>query len=194
MKALETYERAGLKVSIFQDLDPENPRQWSNVGTMVCFHNRYDLGDQHEYHADDFDNWNKLKERLVKDGAAIIFPLYLYDHSGITISTSSFNSSWDSGQVGFIFATGDDIKEAYQTKNLTDDVIARAKEGMEQEVRTYDQYLTGDVYGFVVESIETCDHNEEHAEHLESCWGFYGMDDAREAANDAADTTAKAAL
>ena len=34
----------------------------------------------------------------------VILPLYLYDHSGITMSTSVFSCPWDSGQVGWIYA------------------------------------------------------------------------------------------
>jgi len=45
--------------------------------------------------------------QLASDHVAIL-PLYLYDHSGITMSTGSFvgrapNADWDSGQVGFIY-------------------------------------------------------------------------------------------
>ena len=40
-------------------------------------------------------------KRLLKD-KVFYLPLYLYDHSGITMSTGSFCDSWDSGQVGFI--------------------------------------------------------------------------------------------
>jgi hypothetical protein len=85
-----------------------------------------------------------------------ILPLYLYDHSGITISTKPFGCPWDSGQVGFIFADRE-CKEY-------DDMLA----GLTAEVETYDSYLTGDVYGY---TIEDQDGNVVH-----SCWGFYGCE------------------
>lgn len=34
------------RVAIINDLTPDNPRSWDNVGTMVCWHGRYDLGDE----------------------------------------------------------------------------------------------------------------------------------------------------
>ena len=34
----------------------------------------------------------------------VILPLYLYDHSGITMNTCGFSCPWDSGQVGWIYA------------------------------------------------------------------------------------------
>ena len=27
----------------------DDPRSWDNIGTMVCFHSRYNLGDKHYY-------------------------------------------------------------------------------------------------------------------------------------------------
>jgi hypothetical protein len=45
------------------------------------------------------------------------------------------------------------------------------------EVQTYDQYLTGDVYGYKVYKVTTCDHGHEHEEDLDSCWGFYGEEE-----------------
>jgi len=38
-----------LKLEIEQDSSPESPRTWDNLGTMVCFHKRYDLGDDNDY-------------------------------------------------------------------------------------------------------------------------------------------------
>jgi hypothetical protein len=38
-------------------------------------------------------------------------------------------------------------------------------------------YCNGEVYGYEVEQVTTCgDCGSEHAEHLDSCWGFYGLD------------------
>ena len=42
------------------------------------------------------------------------------------------------------------------------------------EVETYDQYICGDVYGFKVFKVETCDNGCEHEEEIDSCWGFFG--------------------
>ncbi|SNS23209.1 hypothetical protein SAMN05446037_1006135 [Anaerovirgula multivorans] len=42
---------------------------------------------------------------------AVILPLYLYDHSGITMSSSPFSCQWDSVQVGWIFCTKERFRE-----------------------------------------------------------------------------------
>ena len=163
------------ELEIVQDTDPMNPRkEWDNLGTMVCFHKRYDLGDKHDYRTEDYDGWDELKEGIeTNEGEIVILPLYLYDHSGITISTSSFDCRWDSGQVGFIFVSKYKILKEYG-KEMDTETIEKYLEG---EVETYDQYLTGDVWGYRVYEIETCDKGHEHKNEVESCWGFYGHDE-----------------
>lgn len=34
------------RIRIEQDLDAESPREWCNMSTMVCWHGRYNLGDE----------------------------------------------------------------------------------------------------------------------------------------------------
>ena len=162
------------ELKIVQDTDPESPRTWDNLGTMVCFHKRYELGDKTDYRSEDYDSWEELKEGIIKnEGEVVILPLYLYDHSGITISTSSFSCRWDSGQVGFIFISKYKIK-----KEGIDET--KVEEYLKGEVETYDQYLTGDVYSYSLYEIETCSLGHEHKVLLESCGGFYGEEHCRE--------------
>lgn len=107
----------------------------------------------------------------------IALPLYLYDHSGITMNTTGFSCRWDSGQVGYIYVTEKKLKEEGLGERTTEQVYERLK----GEVETYDQYLTGDVYGVIVSKESTCDdcHNTEEEE-VESYWGLYGIKDAIE--------------
>ena len=75
------------KLEISQDSNPGSPREWYNLGTMVCFHRRYDLGDENDYCSSNYDGWDEMKEDIIeKENVHTILPLYLYDHSGITIS------------------------------------------------------------------------------------------------------------
>ena len=163
------------ELEIVQDTDPMNPRkEWDNLGTMVCFHKRYDLGDKHDYRTEDYDGWDELKEGIeTNEGEIVILPLYLYDHSGITISTSSFDCRWDSGQVGFIFVSKYKILKEYG-KEMDTETIEKYLEG---EVETYDQYLTGDIYGYRISKVTECELGHEHKEEVDSCWGFYGEEE-----------------
>jgi hypothetical protein len=157
----------GYHIEIHTDDSPHDPRDDDNLGTMVCFHNRYGLGDEkHGYTSDDQGSWQELADRLVKDGAALILPLYLYDHSGITMSTGKFDCPWDSGQVGFIFVTKAKLLKEYGGKRITKKTIATATRVLEGEVKTYDDYLTGNVYGYRIEDPAGND--------FDSCWGYFG--------------------
>lgn len=167
----------GKKVVVLQDIDPSDPREWDTLGVMACFHKRYTLGDSHEYIKDDYGSWEEFRHQLVLDGAVNLRPLYLYDHSGISISIGSFigraqHAEWDSGQVGYIYTT----EKALRDNGLTLEDADRILEG---EVETYDSYLTGQVYGYIVETqstCESCSHTETHNE--DSCWGFYSVEEA----------------
>jgi len=139
-----------------QDQDDMNPRtEWDNLGTMVCWHRRYKLGDeQPSCSPDEYD---------LPDNA-ISLPLYLYDHSGITMSTAPFNDRWDSGQVGFIYVT----KEKLQAEGLGDKTKDEIESYLRAEVETYDDYLTGAVYQYII--LDSEDNI------IDSCSGFFGYD------------------
>jgi hypothetical protein len=158
-----------MKLKIEQDTDPVDPREWDNLGTMVCFHRGYNLGDKHDYHTEDHGSWEELRKQIEEDNeVAAILPLYLYDHSGITMNTEGFHCGWDSGQVGWIFVSKDTLK----AEQLADLTLSSAEEYLKGEVATYDQFLTGDVWGCVVE--------DDDGNHLDSCWGFFGHSYAEE--------------
>ncbi len=207
------------RVRIVTDSDPANPRdRGCYVGRMICWHNRYNLGDEHEYgdpakfreelacEANDdleegmydllHERWNRLYTRALDQGYAdfdsrvdyanrfvrprieklidaalagfVILPLYLMDHSGITMSTGAFGCPWDSRQVGWIVCDKETIEREFDGKR------ERAEKCLIAEVLTYDQYLTGDVYGFVVEERDGDDGDD--WDHVDSCYGFYGSD------------------
>jgi hypothetical protein len=177
-EAVKTKDIGTYRIMIFQDESPDSPRNWDNLGTMVCFHRSYNLGDKHDYNHNDYSGWEEMRNAIEKnEDALIILPLYLYDHSGITISTSPFSCRWDSGQIGFIYVSKKKVREEYSVKRITKKVTERVMKLLEGEVETYDQYLTGDVYGYEVYNVEKCDHGHEHEKELDSCWGFYGEEE-----------------
>ena len=161
-------------IKIFQDEDARSPREDDNIGKMVCFHRRYELGDKHNYDSSDFENWQQLSSLLeVEENAVIVLPIYMYDRSGITISTGSFRGidpgGWDSGMIGFIYCTQKDLDENF------DGDVDRAEAHLKAEIKEYDDYLRGNVYGFEIENSK--------GDFIDSCWGFYG-DGAMEEAKD----------
>jgi hypothetical protein len=169
MDATETKTIGKYKIEIFMDEDPISPREDDNLGMMVCFHRRYTLGDKH-----DFSTPHEFRKSIRnKRKIGIILPLYLYDHSGITMNTTGFDCPWDSGQVGWIFITREKIRKEYSKQRISKQLMQRVKEYLLNEVKTYDQYLTGDVYGFRITEINP-DEPDEEGENIDSCWGYYG--------------------
>ena len=167
-----TIVKGNIRLEIKCDRDPQNPRSLDytdgNVTKMICFHSRYDLGDKHDYNNDDYNSWDEMEKDIIKnENPLVIEPLYLFDHSGITISTTPFQCKWDSVQVGIIIVTKKQMRSTYCIQRCTKKWKERATKDIECEVRTYDQYLTGDVYGFEVYKDD---------EFVDSCWGFYGDD------------------
>ena len=167
MDAIETMEYRGYTIKIHRDEHNESPRDWDNLGTMICWHSRYNLGDvqtsnPHNYYEP--DQW--WEENMPMKDIAAILELYLYDHGGITMRTSPFSCPWDSGGVGYIYITKEKVRKEYGKKRISKQLKARVKTYLQGEVETYDNYLTGEVYGYVVE--------DQGGEHVDSCWGFYG--------------------
>lgn len=205
---MRTQITTRIEYTIEPDQDPLNPRtEWDNVGHMVCWHSRYNLGDEQpsedptEYldnlaglddikarvddvvnHFWDRHDWHGLETRLtnyldkIRAKALddyIILPLYLYDHSGITMGCSPFSCPWDSGQVGFIYMSIDRARKEWT--GTDDEIREAATKCLIAEVEEYDQYLTGDVWGYTIDRVTLDeDGDESDREELESCWGFFG--------------------
>lgn len=188
-----------MKLEIIQDTDPLNPRQeFDQIGTMVTWHRDYILGDDQS--KESRESWvcslaqvimhemgRKCKyfdsdEQTDLDNAvaivkkhAVILPLYLYDHGGLSISTGAFSDPFDSDLLGYIYATRTTV--AREWGDWSDFTRERAKECLRLEVVEYDQYLTGDVYGYRI--------LDDNGDSLDSCWGFYGYDNCKEQGQEA---------
>jgi hypothetical protein len=175
----ELYKEIKLKdnhvLQIFQDTWGESPREWSNLGTMAIFHRRYNFGDEVDFKSDDFDSWSNMEEYINKDlDAAVCIPIYMYDHSGITINCDGFACPWDSGQVGYIYVSRQKLKDEYGVKRISSVMLERAEKALRREVNVMDQYITGDVYGFQVIKRYLDNNNDIKEDIIDSCSGFYG--------------------
>lgn len=202
METIHTEILRGYKIEICIDHDPQNPRtEFDHLGKMLCAHSRYILGDDqfgsHPYMTaeqeitsmvyDEFfpdaDVHEDQYHQAMLDKCPIIWlPLYLYDHSGITMNTTGFSCPWDSGQVGIIYVSLERAKTEWPKKmDETDEQWDhRIREYLKGEVEEYDNYLRGEVYGYrVYKPVEDEDgfmdeDDEDCWEEVESCWGFFG--------------------
>lgn len=167
MEDIERIEHNGFNIRIVPDDDPMDPRGWDNLGIMACWHRRYNLGDKHNHASDGFQDWLEDPENEV----VASLPLYLYDHSGITMSTGPFSCRFDSGQVGIIYTTKDKIKSIFGETVPSEEQLL---EGLKDEVKLYDRFISGACVGFIVEDSE--------GNQVESSWGFFDKDTAIEEA------------
>lgn len=170
-------EYKGLTIRIEQDDDPMSPRECDNLGTMAYWHRNFKLGDDQP--AQSPDDFEKDYLSNIEKSGGIILPLYLYDHSGLVMNTTGFSCPWDSGQVGWIYVTADDIRKECSTKRISKQLREQVTKSLRAEVESYSQYLSGEVYGYIIED------NEEDP--IDSCWGFFGSEDVSEQALAAAD-------
>ena len=171
----------GLRLRIVQDQHPDSPRGWDNLGTIAYAHREYVLGEEEigdpirwledklgkeNAHIYNNDRLEELEEEFFEKYIAL--PLYLYDHSGLRIRTHPFSCRWDSGKVGYIYVDLQSVRENYGVKRVSKKLRQRVLDVLMYEVKTFDQHLSGDVYGFIVE--------DEDGKILDSCYGFYGDD------------------
>lgn len=156
-----------LRIRIEQDTDAESPGTWDNVGEIAYCSSRETLGTENVSR----DRLDEIS-RGIRDGSLIGLPVYAYVHSGATIRAGKpFTCQWDSGQSGFVYTTKAKAIREFGKKIATHAVIERTLERLKGEVETFDQWLTGDVYGYVVERRVMGGWDQ-----VDSCWGFFGLD------------------
>lgn len=167
-----------LRLEVYRDQMAEDPRSWSNMGVMFCSHRNYTLGDKSFRDKDGLDS--ALDE--IKDDKWFSLPLYLYDHSGLIMRTRGFSeidsAGWDWGMVGYIVALKSVARREYLKGDpngvLTDDIKEKMKKALECEVKTYNSWLSGDVFGFTLFRIYKCEKcGIARDEVIDGCAGFY---------------------
>lgn len=176
---MDRYEQITYKghhINIYYDESPESPREWDNLGTFYTAHRRYRPEKDFDSHFD-FDKVcdhrpGNLRESFLEKYIAL--NIYLYDHSGLTISSGPFSCPWDSGWFGIVAVSIEKVKKEYGWKMLTKSRRKKIEQYLQGEIDTYDQYLRGEVYGFQI----TPENDDTKV--LDSCWGFYGNDGIKE--------------
>lgn len=174
----ESYQ--GYNINIYRSESPESPRDWDNLGTMYTMHRRYqpekDFYDHFEWDQV-LDEHRDLLDSFEKKYIALKF--YLYDHSGITVSTSPFSCPWDSGLFGIIAVDIEKIRKDHNWKKITKKRREQIESYLKSEVEVYDMYCTGQVYQY-----EIVPENNDDADSFDSCGGFYGDEGIKEIITD----------
>jgi hypothetical protein len=165
---IHTEQVGQFTIEIHPDTDPMNPRtDWDTFGTIYHTHRKYDLGVK----TDD----DEIQD-MIDSGDYLWQYVYILDHSSVSLSTTPFNCPWDSGCVGIIAVEKYKAREEFG-KRLTKQVVDKVYKYLKSEIQTFNQYLQGDVYGFIIKDKE--------GNVVDSCWGFYGQKYCLEQAKEA---------
>ena len=151
----------------------ESPREWDNLTKCIFFGTYSHVGDKHNYNSNDYNGWDEMEQDIIKrEQPVIIKKVYMYVHSGATISLKPFSCPWDSGVLGFVIITKEDLKREYNWKVITkkrlESVLENINNVLEGEIEVLDDYISGDVYQFSIQ--------DENGDTEDSCGGFYGSD------------------
>jgi hypothetical protein len=160
------------KLEVWQDMDIESPREWDNLGT-IAVHESCKYSGIADFKAD-----RETLEEIASDKDNIVLSVYLYDHGSISVSTNAFNCPWDSGQIGWIYATKASMRDCFMVKRITKKIKEQTIANLKAEIETLDKYLSGQVYGYTLNKVKHCDCcGLDSYEARESCGGFYGLED-----------------
>ncbi len=153
----------GWRLRVEWDKYPPNPLEEDNESIVHWFtkHKTHHLFSNTKVDSDFVSSWGDIKRHLEEQySPEVMLPIYMLDHSGITVKTTPFNNPFDSGQVGYVFIDEEQMRKLSLTKKL-------AEEFLNAQVEIYDDYLTGNVV--------YCEIYKD-GEEVASCGGFYGDD------------------
>lgn len=180
---LESITYKGHEIVIEHDESPQNPRtEWDNFTEIHCSSSRNYLGEHNHKTWDDLHAAVRKAERR----GDIAFKMFAYIHSGTALSLETFHgrlpqghAEFDSGHAGYVIVKKKDIIGSWGKKNWTEKLRQKAYEVAKSDLETFDAYLNGEVYGFVID------------DHGDSCWGYYSVEEAMEEAKHSVDYTVK---
>jgi len=149
-------------IEIVADEYAQSPDEWGNDDAFIIYDHRDFFVERKGF--DGQEIFDRLQAgKLIQDGYHI-FPLYAYIHSGVSLALSRSgdgkywqHAAWDTSFKGFVL-----VKRSKGWSYRRD----KAEKVAQSIVNEWNDYLSGNVYGFRVLDPE--------GELIESAWGFYG--------------------
>jgi len=178
----KTIEKTGNRLEITHDESPDSPREWSNLGYFIAIDSNYQSPDENETLYEIIKETGQLAESQEKhieeikkqyeeetdEKVLAIYPVVKYEHSGVNYSLGT-KHGFDYSNNGFYIITDKTQKETGTEEKDWEKVI-------EIELELYNKWANGEVYGFIL--------FDENGEDLDSCGGFYNIEDIREHLSD----------
>lgn len=178
----ETDEATGITLKIMiDDGGTESPLEHDSAVIMAVFHRHYTNPAEGKlipkpFGAGYWDMSNVEDAQAFRKANAhasapyVVFPLFMYDHSGTSYRCSEggnpFSCPWDSGRVGIIAMKKSELSKPgkHYGKGANTYVGKPYLEQAQQTCEIYTAWANGEVYGYAVEN--------EEGDMLDSCWGF----------------------
>jgi hypothetical protein len=158
-EAYETIQHGPFTITIYNDPDPMSPREWDNIGRVQgC--NEWTFSDGSS--ADAGAAYREVRE--TEPGGIIALPIKVVDGPYTMVRETS-----DWGYADGIYWAAVDETLAVADHGFR--TIIEVKDAMRAELATLNQWLEGDVWGYVV--------TDPLGTHVSSCWGFFGTEEAK---------------
>lgn len=155
-------------VTIYADDDSPNPRDdHDQTCVLVLDHGRHNLPKEENIDLDAHSSWEEVADVIrARFDVVAMLPVYGIDHGQLALRAGEpYADKWDSGQAGLAYVTREAMATAWAGGEWTE---VQAHAVIAGEVEEFNDWLTSDVYGYVVTDADGVE--------LDSCWGMYGLD------------------
>jgi hypothetical protein len=150
---------------LVQDDDPRPPNEDDDNGLfLVNYHRDFWVINDKFITRDQLASWYR-GEKIEQAKTHWIFTLGMYSHSGVILrlGSKSFvgdSRGWDSSMNGAVFVRKDEWK-----------LSAEAEKAAESLVQEWNNYLRGNIWGYVKDVFDAKTKERVKAE-CKSCWGY----------------------
>lgn len=166
---VETIEYRGYDIDCYYDTDSESPDDWGNDDVFIVHDHRQFSVKRKGFDPEDIYERMQEGKKLYPHDEYWFFPVYAYIHSGVSLSLGRWFPGLPQGHNEFdVSFKGFMLVQRKKKWSWTED---QAYKVAQSEVNTWNEYLSGDVYGY----------NSECG----SCWSFYGEEGYKRMIEDA---------
>jgi len=158
---VSSFELRGYTVEIIRDPDPISPEDRADRHAFLVYgHRDFTVHGPNQETAEQV-----YRDRAEWEKTHTVYPVYAYIHSGVRLGLSTagmVDIPWDVSLSGAALVTRDESE------------IPQPQEYAQAMIEEWNQYLSGDVYGYKIADAQ--------GEDVDSCWGFYGQESCEQEA------------
>jgi hypothetical protein len=145
-----------MKIRIEQDEDAQSPQEHGDDGLFL-------VADHRDFFVPPGKDRRFEVQEVIDEHRKThwVFLLEAYIHSGVRLALAGEGNfpdrQWDVSTLGAVFVAKSEWRLRKSARKAAESLIAE-----------WNQYLSGDVWGYVIE--------DDNGTHIDSCWGFYGRE------------------